>query len=277
MRRGMFDFIKCQSLGNDFILFDWLEQTNTKISTVLQSYKWPEFAQKICKRHLAIGADGILIVRKNLANQLAGLIFNADGSNGYKCLNGMRCIAHYLVGKQNYPENLEVFMGDQLIKCQVTSKVILNVGKISYQQAHQLAIADQTISGHIVSAGNPHFIILQETSLDWLTKHGAYIEQHSDFPNRTNVEFVWPIDQTSYQVLVYERGCGITLACGTGAAAVLQTLYRLDKVKQNESITLHMQGGVIESYIDRDDNIIQQASALEVYSGVLSDEYKWPE
>ena len=145
-------------------------------------------------------------------------------------------------------------MGDKLIKCQVTDKVTLNVGKISYQQPHQLTITDQTINGHIVSAGNPHFIMLQETSLDWLTNNGAYIEQHSDFPNRTNVEFVWPIGQTNYQVLVYERGCGITLACGTGAAAVLKTLYQLHKIKQNELITLQMQGGVIESYIDSDDN-----------------------
>ena len=189
---------KCQSLGNNFILFDDL--------TVGARFIAPDI-KKTCQRH---HVDGVLIVKKNPNNQIEGQIFNADGSNGDKCINGLRCIAYYLVTQKNYPSELEIFMGDRVMQCSVTDKIIINVGKADYIREYKLT--DKNIIGHIVNVGNPHFVILEKrrgdrrVALTWLTKNGAAIEQHKDFPKRTNVEFVWPENNNSYNILVYERG-----------------------------------------------------------------------
>ncbi len=151
-------------------------------------------------------------------------------------------------------------------------------GLPDYQGQHKLSISGKVLSGHIVSVGNPHFVIQQKIGLNWLQINGARIEQHRDFPNRTNVEFVWPMDESNnYKILVHERGCGITLACGSGAAAVMRTLYQLRKVTNNEKIMLNMQGGTIESYLDNDDNVIQQAPAALIFRAVLNETILWPE
>jgi diaminopimelate epimerase len=244
---------KCQSLGNSFILFDWLNKTEINID--------PVYVQYLCKR---ADVDGMLIVKRNLNNQIDSLIFNADGSNGDKCINGLRCIAYYLVTQKNYPSELEIFMGDRLMECSVTDKIIINVGKANYIGEHTVGATGQSpLHGHIVNVGNPHFVILQKTDLHWLIKNGAAIEQHQDFSDRTNVEFVWPAGKNSYNMLVYERGYGITLACGSGAAAVLQVLYQLRKIHKNEKVLLNMQGGILETYIDSADDIIQQVGKFD--------------
>lgn len=246
------NIVKYQSLGNDFVLLDWLDQPDNNIDA--------KFIKLLCDRHYAIGADGVLIIKKN-QNQTEAMIFNADGSYGYKCFNGLRCVAHYLVTIKNYPQNLEIFMGDKLMQCTVQDKITINVGSAHYQTQHKL----NNLTGHIVSVGNPHFVILKKTTLKWLEKNGVAIENHKTFPDRTNIEFVWPTDKNNYNILVHERGCGITLACGSGAAAVMQTLYQLQKINRNEKIFLHMQGGVIESHLDNNNNIIQIASANMVF------------
>lgn len=257
----MFKFIKYQSLGNDFILFDWLDEAKPKFDQKL--------IQHICDRHFGIGSDGVLIIQKNKNQQLELFMFNVDGTNGGKCLNGIRCAAHYLVKQKNYPAELDIFMGDTLMHCEVTDEVITNLGTIKYQKQHQITVDNKTITGHIVDAGNPHFVIFGQI-------HGsaptAAISEHPDFPDRTNVEFVWK-ENNNFNVVIYERGCGMTLACGTGAAAVMQTLYHLQKVDQNETVHLKMPGGILESYIDKNNNVIQKAPASLVFRGIIT----WPE
>jgi diaminopimelate epimerase len=274
----MFNFYKYQSLGNDYVLFDWLGKTINNVDNVIQSDNWSTVVKHLCDRHFGIGSDGVLVIRKNLLKQIEAVMFNADGSLGYKCLNGLRCVAHYLVGEKKFPCDLEIFMGDKLMQCSVKDEIVINVGKVDYQGQHKLSLADSVLTGHIVSAGNPHFVIQQQIDLSWLQTNGACIEQHSDFPNRTNVEFVWPIDESNnYKILVHERGCGITLACGSGAAAVMRTLYELRKVKNNEKIMLNMQGGTLESYIDNNNDVIQRASATLVFQGIINEAILWPE
>jgi len=274
----MFTFYKYQSLGNDFILFDWLNKTINSVDSVLQNDNWSSVVKHLCDRRFGVGGDGVLVIKKNSFKQIEAVMFNADGSLGYKCLNGLRCVAHYLVKEKGFPCDLEIFMGDKLIQCSVKDEVIINVGKVDYQGQHKLSLEDMVLQGHIVSVGNPHFVIQQKISLSWLQANGVRIERHSDFPDRTNVEFVWPMDESNnYKILVHERGCGITLACGSGAAAVMRTLYQLRKVTNNEKIMLNMQGGTIESYLDNDDNVIQQAPAALIFRAVLNETILWPE
>lgn len=256
-------FYKYQSLGNDFVLFDWLDKID---NTALQNSQWPNFVRQICNRNYGVGADGVLIVKKQ-HNQIEGLIFNSDGSKPEKCLNGLRCIAHYLVNQKQFPSKLNILMKNVNVCTVENNEIIANIGKANYQEKLSLKINNQTFIGHKVDVGNPHFVIDREVSLEWLKKHGADFSEHKLFPHRTNVEFVWPIQQQEYNLLIYERGCGVTNACGTGAAATLQTLFQLGKITRNKKIIFNMPGGKLQSYLENDGSIIQIASAAMIFSG----------
>jgi len=274
----MFNFYKYQSLGNDYILFNWLDKNINGVDTILHNNNWSNIVKYLCNRRFGIGSDGALILRENSSKQIEAVMFNSDGSLGYKCLNGLRCVAHFLVKEKKFLCDLDIFMGDKLMHCNVKDEVIINVGKVDYQGQHKLLLENMVLQGHIVSVGNPHFVVQQQIDLSWLQANGVLIEQHSDFPNRTNVEFVWPIDKSNhYKILVHERGCGITLACGSGAAAVIQTLYQQHKIANNEKVILNMQGGILESYIDDNNDVIQQAQATLVFQGILNKAILWPE
>lgn len=267
------NFHKYQSLGNDFILLDWLDRKDEEIKNIIETPGWPLFINDICARHTGIGADGVLIIKQNTYPEI--LIFNADGSNGNKCLNGLRCAAHYLHNKKSYAANFSVIMNHETISCAINSTqntITINAGKANYLGQHSISIAKQNLSGHIIDMGNPHFVIPQKVDFNWLKEHGAKIENHTLFPNRTNVEFIWQNDENSklqkYDVLVHERGVGITQACGSGAAAIMQTLYSENKIKINEKVLINMQGGIIESYFTDDKEIIQTTTASYIYAGV---------
>jgi len=262
----MMKFYKYQSVGNDFVLLDWMDRSDREVNDEIAASDWSSWVKTICNRRLGVGADGLLIVKSN-DQQPEVLMFNADGSQAQRCFNGLRCAASFLYGQKKFSKQFEIIM-QQSINCQILSNnlITINVGKANYHKEHQIQIADKLLQGHIVNIGNPHFVILEKISLDWLRTHGNEIENYIDFPERTNVEFVWP-DKSNlvYHALVYERGCGITQACGTGAAAIMQTLYRLRKISKEQEITLNMPGGEIKSYLGADGSIIQTAPAMMVY------------
>ncbi|MGD9153303.1 MAG: diaminopimelate epimerase [Gammaproteobacteria bacterium] len=242
-------FYRYQSLGNDFILLDWLECEDS-IN--------PDWIRQNCDRRNGAGADGILVLQNK--NHPRVRIFNADGSDGQSCFNGVRCAAYHLVSQRNFPQTFKLKM-QRLINCEVIKNLItINVGKVSYKKPHQILIANKILSGHIVDVGNPHFVILEKIDLSWLQKYGHAIENHQDFPGRTNVEFVWR-NANNYYALVYERGCGITKACGTGAAAIVQTLFHQNEITCNQKISIQMPGGVLQTYLDDNESVIQVAQA----------------
>lgn len=239
-------YYKYESLGNDFILLDWLEHRGS-IN--------PDWIKQTCDQQKV---DGILILQYK--NQPEVQIFNVDGTDGQSCFNGIRCAAYHLVKQRNFPKEFELKM-QRLINCEVLDNLVtINVGKVNYKKSHQIQIANKILRGHIVDVGNPHFVVLEKVNLNWLQKYGHEIEHHKDFPNRTNVEFVWG-DENHYHVLVHERGCGITQACGTGAAAVAQTLYHQNKITCNQKISIQMPGGILQTYLDDNESIIQIAQA----------------
>jgi len=244
-------FFKYQSLGNDFILLDWMERGAQEINS--------SWIKKNCDRQNGIGSDGVLIIKNKTPKVL---MFNSDGTDGQKCFNGLRCVAHYLVAQKKFPQKFSVIM-QHPIHCEVRENLItLNLGKANYQNPHEIKIGGKLLQGHIVDVGNPHFVILEKIDLNWLQKYGGEISNHTDFPNRTNVEFVWQDkDKDKYNALIYERGCGITKACGTGAAAIMQTLYQQNKIKREQEISIQMLGGVLQSYLGQDESIVQIAKA----------------
>ena len=264
-------FYKCQSLGNDFVLLDWLDEDQANSVKYLQSKDWSEFVRNICARNFGVGADGVLIVKKNTNGQVVGLVFNADGSYGETSLNGLRCIANYLIKQKLYPNDFMIVMGNKEMHCSYQDNAIkIEINNFIYQNTQNLDIVGARFSGHVINVGNPHFVIFSKIEPKWLADNGVAISEHKYFSNRTNVEFVWEnptngAEQKSYTMLVYERGCGMTLSCGSGAAAVAAVLHKLNKVKADEIFSIVMSGGKLKTCISNQ-SIVQCAPAEIVFA-----------
>ncbi len=222
------NFTKMQGLGNDFIILDYSEYKKTE--------KIPaELALKLCDRHFGIGADGLIIINPDTKNTDIGWIFyNSDGTIAQMCGNGIRCFAKYVYDKKLVDKNefsVETKAGtiipkiydDGRVRVNM-SKPILETKKIPVNTENNLnfnvEVSDGTFKANAVSMGNPHCVIITNEDTKALAlKYGREIETHKLFPEKTNVEFIKILSRNEINLDVWERGCAITLACGTGACA----------------------------------------------------------
>ena len=238
---------KMQGCGNDFVIIDFQEYEKTGM-------EMSELAKKVCDRNFGVGADGMIIPKLNPENKEADIswyFYNSDGSTAQMCGNGMRCFTKYcidnkLVDKKAFsvetlagiikPELLE----NGLIKVNM-GKPVLEDKKIPFWNEngeHKLIAMDKEFDITPVSMGNPHCVIISDDDpLELAKTYGPVIEKHEFFPEKTNTEFVKVKTRMEIDMRVFERGCGITLACGTGACAsvvacVLNNLTE-NKVKVN--------------------------------------------
>lgn len=238
---------KMQGCGNDFVIIDYPEYEKTGL-------KMSELAKKVCNRNFGVGADGMIIPKLNPENKKADIswyFYNSDGSTAQMCGNGMRCFAKYcidnkLVDKKSF--SVETLAGiikpelldNGLIKVNM-GKPILENKKIPFWSENgekKLTALDRDFEITPVSMGNPHCVIItDEDPMKLAQTYGPVIEKHEFFPEKTNTEFVRVKSRMEIDMRVFERGCGITLACGTGACAsvvacVLNNLTE-NKVKVN--------------------------------------------
>lgn len=265
-------FHQYQSLGNDFLLLDWLEVSLDEIQSRVQAKNWSEQVKRWCDRQSGIGADGVLVMMSAENFAAETLIFNSDGTAGAVCLNGVRCVARFLRDKDLVPKIFALKMSTLIIPCEVDDDEIkITVSSAPHIETCEITVADKVLKGFRVEAGNPHFIVFRETTEDWLKEHGYVIETDAAFPNRTNVEFVWKDDEQSqvmampvYRMLIHERGCGMTKACGSGAAAVMDVLLQSHKIRINHQVVLSMPGGNLISFIDDNLAVIQFADAKQI-------------
>lgn len=234
---------KMQGCGNDFVVLDHSEYEKTGLSM-------SELAKKLCDRNFGIGADGMMIpdTTPNGETDIAWYFYNSDGTTAQMCGNGMRCFAKYvydkkLVDKKEF--SVKTLAGVIRPEIQDNGNVKVNMGtpiledaKIPFNGERTVQIRDKQFNLTPVSMGNPHCIIFTEEDPMYLAKnYGPDMEIHPYFPEKTNTEFVKVISKNEIDMRVYERGCGITLACGTGACAsvvacVLNNLTE-SKVKVN--------------------------------------------
>lgn len=238
---------KMQGCGNDFVIIDYPEYEKTGL-------KMSELAKNVCNRNFGVGADGMIIPKLNPENKEADIswyFYNSDGSTAQMCGNGMRCFAKYcidnkLVDKKSF--SVETLAGiikpelldNGLIKVNM-GKPILENKKIPFWSENgekKLTALDREFEITPVSMGNPHCVIItDEDPMKLAQTYGPVIEKHEFFPEKTNTEFVRVKSRMEIDMRVFERGCGITLACGTGACAsvvacVLNNLTE-NKVKVN--------------------------------------------
>ena len=254
------NFTKMQGLGNDFVVLDYEEYKKTN--------KTPqELALKLCDRHFGIGADGLIIVNPDTKDTDIGWIFyNNDGSIAQMCGNGIRCFAKYVfekgyVNKKEF--SVETKAGTIIPKILDNGLVRVNMSqpilepekipvKVNNNLNFEVVVSDRTFIANAVSMGNPHCIIItDENTKELALKYGREIETHPLFPEKTNVEFIKILSRDEINLDVWERGCAITLACGTGACASV-TAAILNGLCDN-NVKVNLPGGQL--LIEWDGNI----------------------
>ena len=267
------DFIKLQGAGNDFIVADALDKRISEADLT-------GAASRLCDRHFGIGADGIILVLPSEIADYRMSIINSDGSVAEMCGNGIRCFVRYLAdrGKVSGSVAVETLTGIRKVDI-VEDGFSVNMGA-PMLNAEEIPIAGfqgRVISQPLdvdgvqyditcVSMGNPHCVIFTDSVDDIpLETIGPKIETHSAFPKKTNVEFVQILGSGEVKVRVWERGCGITLACGTGTCASVVAGV-LNKQLDRKALA-HLPGG--DLLIDwRDDgDVYMTGPAEEVFTG----------
>lgn len=276
-------FTKMQGLGNDFVLVDYEEIKNLDISL-------SELSIRMCDRKFGVGADGLIVVNPDdmkSNTDVCWRILNSDGSEPQMCGNGMRCFAQYvfnhgLVKEKKFSVNtlagtiIPEVLDNDLVRVNM-GKPILEAEKIPVKSNlfpvlnDTLQAEDRTFQFSAVSMGNPHCLIFTDENTEELAlKYGSSIENNPIFPEKTNVEFIKVISEKHIKINVWERGCGITLACGTGAcastvAAILNNLTE-NKVKADlpgGTLTIEWAG----NSIDKDNDVFMTGSAKVVFEG----------
>jgi diaminopimelate epimerase len=278
------EFVKYHGLGNDFILVDNRQQSEPKLT--------PEQAAKLCDRHFGIGADGVIFALPGQADtDYTMRIFNADGSEPEMCGNGIRCMARFLAELEvadgqapTLPRAYRVHTLAGLItpELQPDGQVKVNMGKprlLAQEIPTTLAapddkvvnqtlhVADQDWLVTCVSMGNPHCItFVEDAAAIALETLGPQFEHHPSFPQRTNTEFIEVVRPDYLKMRVWERGAGITLACGTGACASLVAGVLTGRCDRRA--TLELPGGPLEiEWSDIDQNVYMTGPAEYVFAG----------
>lgn len=259
-------FEKWQGLGNDFII---LEENDANLLT-------PDLAKKMCDRKIGIGADGIFAPVKSKIADIGWIFYNSDGTIAQMCGNGIRCFAKYvfekhLVEKKEF--KVETLAGIITPKILENGNVRVDMGtpvfeteKIPVNTKDNFDFEILGYKASAVSMGNPHCVIYTEENSEKLAKEiGPKIETSELFPEKTNVEFVNIIDKSKVKMDVWERGCGITLACGTGACATIVTGVQKGLVDNVCEVVLP--GGILKIEYEKGKNVFMEGPATKAFFG----------
>lgn len=265
--------------GNDYIYVNTLEETIDN----------PEKVSKdISRYHFGIGSDGLVLIGKPTDKSKADFsmrIFNADGSEAMMCGNASRCIGKYLYERNLTKEKeirLETLSGIKILKLDVNAddevtSVTVDMLEPQLKVAEQydekegtvLAADDRTFEGTFVSMGNPHFVIfVDDTEALDIAHYGKILEHHKAFPQRCNIEFATIKPDGNIRTRVWERGSGITWACGTGACAT--AVAACLKQGNHTPKTIVMDGGTLHIEWNKDNNhIFMTGPAAFVFDGTI--------
>jgi diaminopimelate epimerase len=258
-------FHKMHGLGNDYIYVD---------ATKYDIPDPAETAKRWSACHTGIGADGLVLIGRSDMADFSMRIFNADGSEAMMCGNASRCIGKYVYDlKLSAKEiiTLETLSGVRTIRLHVDNEAVnsvtVDMGEPLVDELYTSVNAGGTsYEGTIASTGNPHFVVIVDDveAID-LPTAGALIEVNPIFKDRTNVEFVEVKDKQSVRMRVWERGSGITMACGTGACATLAVCAA--RGKTGRQATVRMDGGELSIILDENNHLQMTGEAVFVFEG----------
>jgi diaminopimelate epimerase len=267
-------FLKMHGLGNDFVVFDARD-----IAIALT----PDLARRVADRHFGIGCDTVVVIAPGTPTEDAWVLFyNADGSESESCGNATRCVARYLMDERGLARVRLATRGG-VVTCSDAGRtmVTLDMGppRLDWDTIplaspvdtihFPLDIGGKPLPVSAVSMGNPHCVVFVPDARNApVAELGPRIETMAMFPNRTNVEFAQVLDTTRIRMRVWERGAGITLACGTGAAATAVAAAR--RGLAGRKVTLELDGGeLLIEWRTEDDHVLMTGPAATPYRGYV--------
>lgn len=276
-------FVKMHGAGNDFVVIDGAKE-------IIAEEHLSALASHSCNRNLGIGGDGIILVLPSRVANFRMRMFNPDGSEAEMCGNGIRCFAKYVFDRKMHTDvvmtvetlggiktlklnaaggkvqTVRVDMGEpRLLRSEIPMKGSANTKVI----AEPLKVAGKKFEITCVSMGNPHCVTFVDNVDNYpVEKIGREFENHPNFPQRTNVEFVEVVNRQEIKMRVWERGAGETLACGTGACASAVASMLNDKT--NRKVTVHLRGGDLLIEWMGDKKVYMTGPAEEVFEGKVN-------
>ena len=261
-------FEKWHGLRNDFVLVD---------EAVVSEQEAPRLARTVCDRRTGVGGDGLLLVGSNPARMR---VWNADGTRPEMCGNGLRCVAAFIASRSGMSEphfELSTDAGWRGVQVRKPVGAVWQVdvdmgvaregidGKGAFRLDHPVLG-----EGHVVDVGNPHWIFFGGAAeRNWLLEHGQDAEHDARFPARTNVEVVEEQPDGALRVTVWERGCGPTQACGTGASAVGWLACALGRRAWGNALAVRLPGGELRITASEDGAVSMSGPAERVFAGIL--------
>lgn len=273
-------FTKMQGAGNDYIYFDCMEKMLSEPEKV---------AVRLSDRHFGVGGDGIVLICPSDKADAKMRMFNLDGSEGKMCGNAIRCVAKYLYERKNIRKEelrIDTLSGIKTLHLtlenQKVASVTVSMGKAEFSPEKlpvllegkeivdvPLEVGDREYRITCVSMGNPHAVIFcpnpDEVNLE---KIGPKLEKHPLFPESVNVEFVSKESDSQFQMRVWERGSGETLACGTGACATVAAAVKNGLCQPDTPVTVRLKGGKLTIRYT-EDTVLMTGPAEFVFDGEM--------
>nr|WP_269321855.1 diaminopimelate epimerase [Oceanobacillus salinisoli] len=277
-------FTKMHGLGNNYIYVD-LFKFNLKEELL------PEIAQAVSNVNTGIGSDGLILIHPTDDADVGMRIFNKDGSEAMSCGNGLRSTAKYafengIVNKRKFriQTKANIVESEVFIKDEAVREITINMGKpilrrsdipMKGKDADTVIAEPFTVKENValdvtaVSMGNPHAVFLVDRIGDApLYEYGPVIEKDERFPEGVNVEFIEIVSDKEINFRVWERGSGVTQACGTGACASVVAAVLNQKVKRNEEVIVHLDGGDLTIKWDEEGYVWMTGGAEVIASGI---------
>lgn len=280
-------FTKMHGLGNDYVYVNLFEEK-------LAGVDLPELARRVSDRNFGIGGDGLILIMPSEHADFRMRVFNNDGSEAKNCGNGLRCVSKYvydhgLTAKTSF--TVETLGG--IVQPQVevgpegkVSRVTIDMGEPRLQResipmtgeakstfvAQPITVKDRTYTMTAVSMGNPHAVLfVDQVNEQEVSEYGPLIEWHEWFPERANAEFIQVLNRYEILFRVWERGTGVTLACGTGACAAAVAAILSGETER--IVTVHLKGGdLVIEWRENDNRVYMTGPATEVFQGVYMEE-----
>ena len=234
-----------------------------------------ELSIKLSERHFGAGSDGMIYISPSDIADFKMRIFNADGSEAKMCGNGIRCVGKYVYDK-GYTDKkkltIETLSGIKTLDLQIVGgkvkTVAVDMGKAEVSENMTLSIDGEDVTCTPVSVGNPHAVIFVSNIDDApLTTLGPKMEHNPAFPDGVNNEFVEVIDSNTLRMRVWERGSGVTMACGTGACASTAAAIKNGFCSFDEDISVILDGGTLKIKISPDYTVTMTGPAEMIYEG----------
>ncbi len=262
-------FTKMQGLGNDYVYVDGIHQDLRDL---------PQLARRVSDRHFGVGSDGLICIGPSQVADFRMQMFNADGSEGEMCGNGIRCVGKFVYDKgltDKRKLTVETLAGVRELVLHVTegkvAEVTVDMGAPVVEPPIVISAGGRDYPAIPVSMGNPHCVVevADPAALD-LAAIGPEFEHWPHFPDRTNTEFVQVLSPDILSLRVWERGSGETMACGTGACAAVAALSAAGRCGRQAAVRL-LGGELTIDWEEKSGHVFMTGPAVTVFDGELAD------